>query len=63
MQNAYKDLDIQFLPDSVIKNLIDSPVLGQAHNISNSISTEILSNETLLHSSAFLKSLILHFVL
>ena len=46
MQKAYKDLDIQFLPDS--------DLVTQANNIGNSISTEILSySDGILNSVSF----------
>ena len=51
MQKAYKDLDIQFLPDNIIQKLNQSVDLAtQQNNLSNSISTEILSKENLFYS-------------
>ena len=46
MQNAYKDLDIQFLPDNVVKQLNQSIVLTSL--LPDSISTEILSTTNLV---------------
>nr|YP_004376596.1 hypothetical protein FispC_p031 [Fistulifera solaris]BAK18962.1 conserved hypothetical protein [Fistulifera solaris] len=52
MQNAYKDLDIQFLPDSVVKQLNEQII--STNLISESISTEILSTTNLvqIHSKS-----------
>jgi hypothetical protein len=47
MQTAYKDLDIQFLPDKVVEQL---------QYMNTNLPTEILSNENLSYSSTFVKS-------
>jgi uncharacterized protein YggT (Ycf19 family) len=58
MQEAYKDLDIQFLPDSVIQELnqqtlktdfsqIHDSLLATSNYLSHILSTEILANEYL----------------
>jgi hypothetical protein len=64
MQRAYKDLGIQFLPDNIIQELNQKSdgIISQSNNISNYISTEILSKETLFDLSVFLKSLSFHFL-
>ena len=47
MQTAYKDLDIQFLPDSVIKHLVEKgDFISQVNLNYDSLSTEILANQT-----------------
>ncbi len=48
MQNAYKDLDIQFLPDNVVKQLNQQIV--STNLIADSISTEILSTTNLVQT-------------
>jgi hypothetical protein len=58
MQKAYKDLDIQFLPDSVIQELnqqklktdlpqIHDSLLATSNYLSHILLTEILANEHL----------------
>ena len=52
MQKAYKDLDIQFLPDKIVQQLNQqSNLLTQQKNIHDYISTEILSKENLFQSN------------
>jgi hypothetical protein len=59
MQKAYKDLDIQFLPDSVISELnkkqlstaisnIDQSLLTFSKNLTDYVSTQTLSTENLI---------------
>ena len=56
MQKAYKDLDIQFLPDNIIQRLNQpGDLVTQQNNLSNYISTEILSKEYLFHSNEFIR--------
>ena len=58
MQKAYKELDIQFLPDSIIQELNQkADLISQTNKISDYISTEILSKENLFDSDALFKSL------
>jgi hypothetical protein len=55
MQTAYKDLDIQFLPNSVIQELSQKgELVSQTNGINGYLSTEILSNESLLESNGFI---------
>ena len=60
MQTAYKDLDIQFLPNTIIQELnqkgnidLTSQINSNSTNIS--FSTEVLSNENLLQSNILLE--------
>lgn len=64
MQRAYKDLDIQFLPDDVIQQLNQksSEIITQTNTITNHISTELVSQETLFDLTTFLKSFSLDFL-
>lgn len=48
MQNAYKDLDIQFLPDNIVKQLNQQII--STHLSHDSISTQILSTTTLVQT-------------
>lgn len=58
MQKAYKDLDIQFLPDNIIQKLNQAgDLVTQQNNLSNSISTEILSKEHLFDSNEFIQDI------
>jgi uncharacterized protein YggT (Ycf19 family) len=58
MQKAYKELDIQFLPDNIIKELSKKgDLISQTNNITDYISTEILSKENLFHSDTILNSI------
>lgn len=50
MQNAYKDLNIQFLPNSILQKL------SQTSSISDYVSTEVLTKENLFDSDVILKS-------
>ncbi len=55
MQTAYKDLDIQFLPSSVIQELSQKgDLVSQTKDSNQYLSTEILSNESLLQSNEFI---------
>ena len=55
MQTAYKDLDIQFLPDSIIKELSQKgDLVSQATDIHGYLSTEILSKENFFDSNEFI---------
>jgi hypothetical protein len=48
MQTAYKDLDIQFLPNSIIQELNQQgDLISQTNSINEYLSTEILSKEIL----------------
>lgn len=49
MQTAYKDLDLQLLPDRIIQELSQkSELISEANPLNYSFSTELLSNENLL---------------
>jgi hypothetical protein len=49
MQTAYKDLDLQLLPDRIIQELSQkSDLISQANSFNDSFSTELLSNTNLL---------------
>lgn len=63
MQKAYKDLDIQFLPDSVIQQLNQQKLTGELPQISDSfhshflgdiVSTELLSKTNGFHGDNYL---------
>jgi len=57
MQTAYKDLDIQFLPNNIIQEFIQKgnlDLVSQASLIKASLSTEILSKENLLQPNTFI---------
>jgi len=67
MQKAYKDLDIQFLPDNVIQQLNQQRLtadLSQIHDylivkssyLSQTVSTEILSRNDMVEENAFISS-------
>jgi uncharacterized protein YggT (Ycf19 family) len=46
LQKAYKELDIQFLPDNIIQELNNkSDLVSKTNNIGDYLSTEVLSNE------------------
>ena len=67
LQKAYKDVDIQFLPNNIVEELNklnesnefnalnqkSDTIITKANNISDSLSTQILSNEHLFSSSDF----------
>jgi len=68
MQKAYKNLDIQFLPDSILKELNQrtlttelsstyTSLLVPESSINHSIPTELLSTQTFLQSDHFLTAL------
>ena len=58
MQKAYKDLDIQFLPDNIIQRLNQQGnLVTQQSNVSNYISTEILSKDNLIQTDTVLANL------
>lgn len=61
MQKAYKDADIQFLPDSVVKQLNQEKLtadLPQIHNsLSEMIPTEILSKDGIIQGHDFISSI------
>jgi hypothetical protein len=69
MQKAYKDLDIQFLPDNIVHEfnqqklkaelpqLYDSLIVKNTHHISDYLSTEILSKNHLTPVNEFLPHL------
>ena len=73
MQKAYKDLDIQFLPDSVVQQLNQQKLSGNVAEIQNSVShssfhevmpTELLSNNSQIpseHLSSYFHSISEHF--
>ena len=65
MQKAYKDLDIQFLPDKIVQQLnqqklqADLPqaydsLIDKTNSIGNHISTEILSKNDFIQGHEFL---------
>jgi hypothetical protein len=54
MQKAYKDLDIQFLPDKIIQQ---TNLVTQHNSVYDSISTEILAKENLFQSNDFFNHL------
>jgi hypothetical protein len=53
MQKAYKDVDIQFLPNNIIQELNQKSdsIITKTNNISDHLSTQILSNEHLFSSN------------
>jgi hypothetical protein len=53
LQKAYKDVDIQFLPNNIIQELNQKSdsLITQTNTISDSLSTQILSNEHLFASN------------
>ncbi len=51
MQKAYKDVDIQFLPNNIIQELNQKSDSIITNNISDYLSTQILSNEHLFFSN------------
>jgi hypothetical protein len=68
MQKAYKDLDVQFLPNTVIQELnkqklktelpeIHDNLLAQTTNLNDYISTEILSKDNLFQSNEFINNI------
>jgi uncharacterized protein YggT (Ycf19 family) len=65
LQKAYKDLDIQFLPDTIVQelnqkslttafSLTSNPLIIPGSSIENSISTELLSLNNLMETHSFL---------
>jgi hypothetical protein len=68
MQKAYKDLDIQFLPDSVVKELNQKILttdlsstydsfMTRATHLNHSIPTELLSTNNLFQTDTFFTNL------
>jgi hypothetical protein len=58
MQTAYKDLDLQLLPDRIIQELSQkSDLVSQATSWNSSFSTELLSNESLFPRDGMIHSL------
>jgi uncharacterized protein YggT (Ycf19 family) len=68
MEKAYKNLDIQFLPDNIIRQLnqekltaqlssLYNSFINQNSNLSNSISTEILSQNNFIKAETFLTNM------
>jgi hypothetical protein len=68
MQKAYKDLDIQFLPNNIVTELnqqtlstklssISASFIIPNSSINHSISTEILSTNNLVQTDRFLDNL------
>ena len=52
MQKAYKDLDIQLLPNNVIQELNEkTESISQVNSITESFSTELLSKDILIQSN------------
>jgi hypothetical protein len=53
MQKAYKDVEIQFLPNNIIQELNQKSdsIITKTDNISDYLSTQILSNEHLFFSN------------
>ena len=61
MQKAYKDLPINFLPDNISDKLSQSSgLVTQQTNITDSLSTEILSYQHLVHSNDLVNPQNLH---
>lgn len=59
MQTAYKDLDLQLLPDKIIQELTQKAnMTSQTNNINEYLSTELLSKEILWHNDLFINSFI-----
>jgi hypothetical protein len=57
MQTAYKDLDLQLLPDRIIQELSQkSDLVSQVRNWNQSFSTELLSNQSLLPTDGMIHS-------
>lgn len=57
MQTAYKDLDLQLLPDRIIQELSQkSDLVSQANNWNPSFSSELLSTESLLPRDGMIHS-------
>ena len=59
MQESYKDLDIQFLPDQIIEQLnttkqLSNAVLETQPDITTQISTQLISTEALIHNNGLL---------
>jgi hypothetical protein len=57
MQKAYNDLEIQFLPNNIGAELNQQKFTDEIISLSNSISTEILSKDNLIHNDSFLANL------
>ena len=60
MQTAYKDLNIQFLPENIIKELstdATASLVGQITNLTDSLPTEIVSTKTIIHLDEFINNL------
>ena len=61
MQTAYKDLNIQFLPDNIIKELsteATSSFVGQITNLTDSLPTEVLSTESFFQLNDLVQNLL-----
>ena len=61
MQTAYKDLNIQFLPNNVIEELnTKTDLMSQINpnNLNDYLSTEIVSKESLFQSNNFINAII-----
>ena len=56
MQTAYKDLNIQFLPDNIVKELSANPDASGSlvGHLTNSFPTELLSIENISHVKQFI---------
>jgi predicted DNA-binding helix-hairpin-helix protein len=54
MQKAYKDLDIQFLPDQIVQQFNQQKLTGfhgiPENHLTNSLSTELLSKDDLFQA-------------
>ena len=58
METAYKDLNIQFLPDSLIKQINQKEnLVSYVSNVSEHFSTEILAKGNLFDSNEFINYL------
>jgi len=68
MQKAYKDLDIQFLPNKIIQDLnqqklgsevslLHHSILNHDKNLNDYVSTELLSKDNLFHTDLLLTNL------
>lgn len=58
MQKSYRNLDVQFLPDSVVQELnYQASIVTQTNSITSQISTGILSKETIFQSDQILSQI------
>ncbi|MGL4758948.1 MAG: hypothetical protein ACRCXZ_06415, partial [Patescibacteria group bacterium] len=57
MQKAYKDLDIQFLPDTIVQQLNQQKLTGFHQPLMNSLSTELLSKDDFFQTDSLFGNL------